>query len=535
MAIALSGCGGSAAQAASSTPASAAGPEPSLPPAPTPIMAAAVAWDYANEPPSRSGCGPAEGVTFEVGVGKRHLNPRDVPWQNLAPCDQVLIHYRAEPYSDIIMIGARGAPKKWITVRGVPGPNGQRPVFDGNNAVSPTDKGINRFVDGGGMFIIAKPTGASFGFPATYKPGYLHITGFKIQNVRPPARFTPASGGEQRAWNRFVAGIYAVPVENLAVTDNEFTGNSIGLFVNSTNDEFAQSSNLTIARNYFHGNGIVNDAGLHNAYTEAVGTIYEYNYFGPPISGTAGDNIKERSAGLVMRYNYIEDGVNLIAMRDPESNWRYEAAQVDNFGERLVTKAFVYSNILVARSPTVYGESSIVVGYGDGVAYGTGAQVREGELYFYANKVVSWNNYRQYYTESVPLFAMLNVRAPTTIVARNNLFFAQPRTAGATAAPFSIFYYQGIADFQSNWINRFQLTNASSGGGGLSVGTRFAGAGLGKLAQSTANPGFANLTANDFSSTPGSPFLALNAPLPEAVIKRKLVPAASAVQAPFGR
>ena len=458
-----------------------------------------------------------------------------MPWQNLVACDQVLINYRVQPYNDILMIGARGESNKWIVIRGVPGPGGERPVFDGTNAISPSDKGINTYIDGGGMILVAKPTGGSFNYPAAYKPGYLHITGFKIQNVRPPAKFTPASGGAPRAWDRFVAGIYAIPVENLAVTDNEFTGNSIGLFVNSVNEEYAQSRNVTVARNYFHGNGIVNDAGLHNAYTEAVGTIYEYNYFGPPVVGTAGDNIKERSAGLVMRYNYIEDGVNLIAMRDPESNWEYEAAQLDSFGERLVTKSFVYSNILVAKSPTVYGEASIIIGYGDGVEYGTKEQVREGHLYFYSNKVLSWNDYKQYATESVPLFAMLNVRAPTTIAALNNQYYTQPKTSAGSAAPFSIFYYQGVADFQSNWINKFQLTQESSGGGGLAVGNRFAGGGLGGLAQSNGDPGFVNLAAGDYTSTPSSPFLTLAAALPDAVVKRGLSPTANPVQVPFGR
>ena len=297
-----------------------------------------------------------------------------MPWQNLVACDQVLINYRTQPYNDILMIGARGASNKWIVIRGVPGPNGERPVFDGNNAVSPTDKGINQYVDGGGMFIISKPTGGTFNYPSGYKPGYLHITGFKFQNVRPPAQFTPAAGGTPRAWDPFVAAIFAVPFENLSITDNEFTANSLGLFVNSSNDALSQSYFLTVARNYFHDNGIANQARYHNAYTEAVGTIYEYNYFGPPVVGTAGDNIKERSAGLVMRYNYVEDGVNLLSIRDPESNWQYEAAHVDAFGERLVVKAFIYSNILVAKTPTVYGEASIIVGHGDGTVLHGGNQ-----------------------------------------------------------------------------------------------------------------------------------------------------------------
>ena len=32
-----------------------------------------------------------------------------------------------------------------------------------------------------------------------------------------------------------------------------------------------------------------------NAYTEAIGTVYEYNYFAPPISGSNGDNGRNKS------------------------------------------------------------------------------------------------------------------------------------------------------------------------------------------------------------------------------------------------
>jgi hypothetical protein len=466
-----------------------------------------------------------------VGTGKPYANPRNVPWQNLAACDQVLIHYRTQPYNDIVMLGARGASNRWITVRGVRGPNGERPVFDGNNAVSPTDKGINQWVDGSGMFIIAKPTGGSFNYPAAYKPGYLHITGLKFQNVRPPAMLTPAAGGAPRPWNKFVAGIYVVPVENLAITDNEFTGNSLGLFVNSGGGAYTQSSYLTIARNYFHDNGMADDASLHNAYTEAVGTIYEYNYFGSPTANSAGDNIKDRSAGIVIRYNHIESGANLIALRDPESNGPYEAEQVDFLGQRLVTKAFIYSNILVANAPQYFGDTSIIIGHGDG-PNGTNAQYREGHLYFYSNKVVSKYDYRQYRIESVPLFCMLNTRSPATVVARNNLFYAQAATASASVAPFSIFYFQGLADFQSNWINKFQQTAVATGGGGLAFGTLFAGGGLGGLSQNSGDPGFVDLASGNYASRAGSPFLGLAAPLPTAVTERGLSPADVPVQAP---
>src|SRR5690606_25754980 len=113
----------------------------------------------------------------------------------------------------------------------------------------------------------------------------------------------------------------------------------------SVNGEAGQSRWLQISRNYFHGNGVSGDASMHNAYTEAIGTVYEYNYFGQPVNGTAGDNIKDRSAGIVVRYNYLEGGTYAISLRDPESNGAHEHAAVDSLGDKLTKHAFVYGNL----------------------------------------------------------------------------------------------------------------------------------------------------------------------------------------------
>ena len=248
------------------------------------------------------------------------------------------------------------------------------------------------------------------------------------------------------------------------------------MFANSGGGVYMQNYGLTIAYNYFHGNGVSGKASEHNAYTEGIGTIYEYNYFGAPVTGTGGDNIKERSAGVIFRYNYIEDGVNLISLRDPESNADYEAAAVDAQGEIMASKAFVYSNIFVARNPTIYSEAPIIVAHGDG-PYGTGKQVRYGSLYFYSNRVISTLD-KSTQLAATPLFDFLNTRATTTVVARNNLFYAANKTTNGTAAPFALYYWQGLADWSANWINKFQNVYASAADGGLAAGTKFDGSGL---------------------------------------------------------
>lgn len=495
-----------------------ANPSPVLPP-----------WDYSVAYPDRSGV--AASTTYEVGPGKAYADPRDVPWLDLQPGDQVLIHYRAEPYRDAILLCARGEPTRWITVRGVKGPAGQRPVFDGDGARMPSF-GLNQWFDGGGMIKIHRPIGMS---DASYRPGYIHVSGFEVRNARPPAQYTNWAG-QTATWNAFSAGIFGQGFDAVAITDCDLHDNGLGLFVNSTNGSLFQSSRLLVADNHFHGNSSAGSYSEHNAYTEGIGTVYEFNWFGPLADGSFGDNIKERSAGVIFRYNHIEGGADLIALRDPESNVDHESAQLDAWGTKLVAGAYIYANTFVTRD---YLQG--IIGHGDG-GMGTNLQPREGHLYFYANRVIAtvdnqgyWADNQYFERQGVPLFDLLNTRSPTTVVARNNLLYATSRTGGAEPAPLALFYWQGIADFADNWANDFIHVYAPSGGTNLATGPRFDGTGLGGLAEQAGDPGFMDIAGGDYRLTTTSPFRSLSAALPAAVTQRSLVPVAEPVRAPFTR
>jgi hypothetical protein len=500
-------------------------------------------WDYQPVYPSRSACAPGEGLTFNVGPGKTYATPKDVPWLSLLPCDTVNIYYSTTPYKDIIYLASRGRANKWITIQGVAGPNGELPILDGTNAVMPKNTGALSGLDSAAMIIISTPSASAVTRSSNYKPGYLHITGLKIRNARPPQKVTNLSGSTG-TWGNFSAGISIYGAEKVAITKCDLGDNGLGIFANSTGGEWLQTRNLLIARNHFHGNGNVGSFSEHNAYTEGIGTVYEYNYFAPPINGSNGDNIKERSAGVIFRYNYIEGGADLIALRDPESNVDYESAQVDTFGEKLVANAFVYSNILVTRQ---YLQA--IVGHGDG-GMGTNKQPREGSLYFYNNRVASfvnnesfWRNNNYFEFQPVPLIDLLNTRAPTTVVARNNMLYAAPATSGATAAPIGLFYYQGRADYQSNWTNNFAHTVDPYGGTNLATGSKWNGvniptnsvidgATVNGLTKNTSSPGFVDMASGNFLTTSSSPYALLNGNHPTGVTKRNLVPTADPVTAP---
>lgn len=491
-------------------------------------------WSLTQMEPSRSAV--TTSTEYHVGPGQTYAEPDDVPWLTLQPGDQVFIHHRPTPYKRIVFVGVRGAWDKWITIQGVKGANGERPVFDGDGAVlrsdAATHMGYNtQYLTNTAMFVIAKPQGV--GVVNGYKPGYIHITGIEFRNCKQGYNFTSYNGANT-GWSDFVAGIYAVPVEHLAITDCKFENNSMGVFINSLSLEPSQSRWILIRNNHFKGNGLTGQAHVHNAYTEGVGIIYEYNYFDSPVAGTAGDNIKERSAGNIFRYNYIRNGTNLISLRDPQSNGAHEDAQVDTQGVKLSNLSFIYSNIFLVDAGHFYGMQDIVLAHGDG-SYGDGGQYRRGNVYFYRNRVICNMDYTPYQAESIPLFCPINTVSPTTFNVFNNLFYGKGKTLGTNAPPWALFGFQGAANFKQNWISAFVNTAWSSANGGLAVGTQFNGTGLNGLTASTADPEFTAFDAGDFSFKQTSPWHSLIEAYPAAITSRGLTPTAEPVNYPFNQ
>jgi len=82
--------------------------------------------------------GSALAATYEVGPGRPYTSIGAVPWESLGAGDLVLIHWRSAPYKEKWAIGGTGTAAQPITVRGVLGPGGERPVIDGNGATTRT-------------------------------------------------------------------------------------------------------------------------------------------------------------------------------------------------------------------------------------------------------------------------------------------------------------------------------------------------------------------------------------------------------------
>ncbi|HWI59019.1 MAG TPA: hypothetical protein VNZ22_17470, partial [Bacillota bacterium] len=139
----------------------------------------------------------------------------------------------------------------------------------------------------------------------------------------------------------------------------------------------AQTREVLIEGNYLFDNGNDGSSYEHNSYTAAVGITFQYNRYGLLRTGCLGNNLKDRSAGLVVRYNWIEGGNRQLDLVDGEDD---PAIQADP----RYRQTYAYGNVLV--EPDGAGNRQIVHYGGDS---GNTALYRKGTLYFYQNTVLS--------------------------------------------------------------------------------------------------------------------------------------------------
>lgn len=297
-------------------------------------------------------------ATYEVGPGKPYQNIGDVAWESLSAGDTVLIYWRDTPYREKWVICGAGTSSSPITVRGVPGPAGELPRIVGENAT--TRLQLNFWSESRG---VVKIGGSSV--PADVA-SWIVVENLDISSGRPPYTFTD-DGGNTVSYASNCAAIFIESGSNITIRNCILHDCGNGLFAAHG------ASSVLVEGCWIYDNGIENSIYEHNNYTEAEGITFQFNWFGPLRAGCPGNNLKDRSTGLVVRYNWIESGNRQLDLVDSS----YFASHPD-YG-----KTFVYGNILVEHEGD--GNSQIVHFGGDS---GDTANYR-GKLYFYNNTVVS--------------------------------------------------------------------------------------------------------------------------------------------------
>lgn len=304
---------------------------------------------------------------YHVGPSQTLNSISEVPWATLMPGDRVFIHWKSTPYKEKWVINRQGTLTNPIEVIGVSGPQGEQPIIDGNNAV--TVANVNFWNERRG---VVKIGGSNQ--PADNLSSYIIIENLEIKSARPPYQFTNDDGQTETYANN-AAAIFIEKGVNISIKNCTLHDSGNGLFISSNG---GLTENILIEKNYIYNNGIVGSVYYHNTYTAATNITYQFNRFGHLRAGALGNNLKDRSSGLVVRNNWIEGGNRQLDLVDAESSLTTHPNYL---------KTYVYANILI--EPNSAGNSQIVHYGGDS---GTTANYRKGDLYFYNNTIISTRN-----------------------------------------------------------------------------------------------------------------------------------------------
>ena len=303
---------------------------------------------------------PARATDYHVGPGQAYATIGAVPWATLAPGDRVFIHWRSTPYAQKWVICRQGTQAQPLLVSGVPGPSGERPVVTGDGAV--TAPGLNYWNEDRGVLKIG---GANT--PADLTPAWITVENLEIRSARPGFSYTD-DGGNPGTYLSNAAAIHIEKGDHIVVRNCDFHDCGNGFFCASG------TSDLLVEACHLWDNGISGSIYEHNNYTEANGITFQFNRFGPLRAGCPGNNLKDRSAGCVIRCNWIEGGNRQLDLVDSDTLYTDP-----DYGT-----TYVYGNILI--EPDGAGNSQICHYGGDS---GTTAEYRKGTLHFYNNTVIS--------------------------------------------------------------------------------------------------------------------------------------------------
>ena len=376
----------------------------------------------------------AQAADYEVGPGQAYAAIGDVPWESLAPGDHVLIHWRDTPYKEKWVIGVSGTEAAPIVISGVPAADGKLPVIDGNGATTRTELDYTNEVRG----VIKIGTSS---VPPETTPAWIVIENLDVRSGRPPFTFTDHSGGTQSYVDN-AASIYVEKAQHLVIRNCIIRDSGNGLFIGVFNGE---TQDVLVEGNYVYDNGIEGSFYQHNSYTAALGITFQYNHYGPLRTGCGGNNLKDRSAGTVIRYNWLEGGNRQLDLVDGEDH-----PSVPNSPSYHET--FVYGNVLF--EPNDDGNSQIVHYGGDS---GDESIYRKGTLYFYNNTVVSHRS------GNTTLLRLSTNEEHADV--RNNVI-----SVSGAGSSLAMLGESGVLNLQNNWITSGWVDSHDNFGGTLTDG-----------------------------------------------------------------
>lgn len=394
-------------------------------------------------------------AAYHVGPGQSLSKIGDAPLSALRPGDTVHIHARPEPYREKFVLAVEGTEQAPIVVRGVPDPaDGSLPRLRGDGATTPAP--LNFWSETRG---IVKVGGSN---TPSAVPKHVRIENLDISGARSANSFVD-DGGNSAKYDENASGIFVESGEHIQIKGCHLHDNGNGLFV------AWQAKDVLVESNLIRDNGNPGSAYEHNSYTEADGIVFQFNTYGPLCEGCSGNNLKDRSAGTVVRYNRIDGGNRQL---DLVESGHDELRSLPSY-----RRTFVYGNLLIERAGS--GNRQMVHYGGDN---GNTSTYRNGILHFYHNTL--WSDR----TDRNTLVRLSSARDTADI--RNNILHTK-----SVGSSLEILAGEGVALLGGNWLpagwnKSFELVGAVTESGTNATGT---------------DPGFVDLAAEDFRVAAGSP------------------------------
>jgi hypothetical protein len=475
--LACSSCGGASNNPAPVTPPPSSSVDfASAPPAmASPKGSSAGVYSGTPAPTGPCAASPPH-KTYDVGDDKPYKTFGAVPWNLVGTGDAVRVFWRPQPYHEKIAINGSGTEKSPLRICGMANAKGEKPIIDGENAVTAKGSSFNHAVHERRGIISVTAAKTANDTEQERKPHHVIIEGFEIRNTGDMYKFTDTAGASQSYFDNG-AGIYIERGEDIIIRNNDVHHCANGVFVQSGGGEDVVSRRITIESNYLHDNGSTGSRRdrHHNAYTEALGIVYQFNRFGPIRQGSEGIQLKDRSTGNVIRYNWFEGGKRVMDLVEPEES--YEMARKDPNHNN----TYVYGNTIVLGKDA----SSRMIHYG-----GDNGDSRKGTMYFYDNTVVIHTSSKEQW--NISLF-QLETQDETADV-RNNIFVQ------TSDANLWWVYYPGTVKLGTNWFTG-NVKLVREAGGPAKLEHIY---GSDKTIRGAA-PGFVNMQAGDFCLAKGAP------------------------------
>ena len=313
----------------------------------------------------------------------------------LKPGDQILIDAKSTPYYEKFVINDKGTVAKPIIIRGIPDSQGRLPIIDGQNAI--TSRKLDYWNEDRSVIKIGGAT-----YPRNDRAANIVIDRLHVRNGREGYTFTDDKGNI----GYYIENVACIHIESgtdITIKRSNLSNCGNGLFVTSF------SKSVLIESNLIYANGYYNSAYEHNVYSECDGITYRYNFLGRLIDGALGSNIKDRSAGLVVAYNFIHGGnrqLDLVQSNDPAI-----------YNRPSYRTTYVYGNIMI---DTEGPDNRQFINYGgEGDDYSI---YRKGTLAVYHNTMISTRDGRSTFVRLVT--------NDETCIARNNIIYVTSTNVG---------------------------------------------------------------------------------------------------------